>query len=189
MTRFPTPLVAAVLALGAVGWGCAASAATVGAGAPFTIAPGEQVTLGPGSGLNLTVSSIAAAPGEAEGPPAPKGADTEHMMSVRLSYNAAPGTLVFTLWDDPANGARLKLENGLDHTVIYAAQITLRSDGRTIATTICSTPSGKPELESWVDDLASITITGVYYAPNDRQVCGYADRDELSSPPPTLPSN
>ena len=177
---------AGALALGLL-LGAAATAHAappLGAGVPFTIAPGEKITLGPGEGLNLTVSRVAAAPATAEGPPAPRDATSEHTFTIPLTFTAAAGTLTFTLWDDAANGARLKLENGLDRAVIYAAEMTFRATGKTVETTICSVPAGHPGLESWPDDLSAIRITGLYDAPPGGQVCGYAARGQLSAPPP-----
>jgi hypothetical protein len=160
------------------------AAPPVGSGAPFTIQPGEKVTLGPGQGLNLTVSGVAAAPDTPEGPPAPRGETSEHTYAIPLTFAGAPGTLTFTLWDDAQNGARLKLENGLDRGIIYAAEITFRATGKTVETTICSVPAGRPAIESWPDDLSAVRITGLYDAPAGGQVCGYAARGELSAPPP-----
>jgi hypothetical protein len=166
----------------------ARAAPAVGAAVPFTIKAGEKVTLGPGDGLGLTVSGVGGAPSQAEGPPAPRGEASEHMIVAPLTFSAAPGTLVFTLWDDAAVGARLKLENGLDRAVIYAARIVFRSDGRSEATTICSVGGGRAGVESWPNDIVAIRITGLYDPPPGGQVCGYADRSELSAPPSTIPA-
>jgi hypothetical protein len=157
----------------------------VGSPLPFTIQPGEQVTLGPGDRFDLKVSGVAPAPDEAEGTPAPRGATSEHLIATPLSFGAAQGTLRFTLWDDAENGARLKLENGLDRAVIYSAEIVYRDTGRVEETTICSVDAGRPALESWPNDLAAVRITGLYNAPAGGQVCGYAARDQLSAPPPS----
>jgi hypothetical protein len=162
----------------------ALAAPPVGSRAPFTIQPGEKITLGPGQGLDLAVSGVAAAPATPEGPPAPRGETSEHTYAIPLTFGGAPGTLTFTLWDDAQNGARLKLENGLDRGIIYAAEITFRATGKTTETTICSVPAGRPAIESWPDDLSAIRITGLYEAPAGGQVCGYAARGQLSAPPP-----
>jgi hypothetical protein len=166
----------------------ARAAPPVGATTPFVIAPGETVTLGPGAGLALAISATGVSPDRAEGPPAPKNEASEHMISVPLTFSAAPGTLRFTLWDDAQDGARLKLENGLDHAVIYSAEITYRASGRSEETTICSVTAGRSAIESWPDDLSAIRITGLYNPPPGGQVCGYAARGQLSAPPSTLPA-
>jgi hypothetical protein len=182
-------LLVGALALGlALGAPLAARAAPpLGTPVPFAIAPGEKVTLGPGDGLSLSVSGVAPAPAEPEGQPAPRGEASEHMLFGPLTFRTAPGTLTFTLWDDGANGARLKLENGLDRGVIYSAEIVFRSNGQSTETTICSVAAGHAGEESWPDDLAAIRITGLYDAPPGGQVCGYAARGQLSAPPSTLP--
>jgi hypothetical protein len=180
---------AAVLLCGALLIPHAAHAApAVGATVPFAIAPGETVTLGPGAGLDLRVSAAGEAPAAPEGPAAPKNQTAEHMLSVPLTFGAAPGTLRFTFWDDADNGARLKLENGLPRGVIYAAEIVYRSNGKVEETTICSVSAGRPAVESWPDDLAAIRITGLYDAPPGGQVWGYAARGQLSTPPSTIPA-
>jgi hypothetical protein len=183
------PRLAGALALGAALAAplAARAAPPPGAAAPFTIAPGERITLGPGRRLDLTVSRVGSAPAQAEGPPAPRGETSEHMFNIPLTYATAPGTLSFTFWDDAAHGARLKLENGLDHSIIYAAEITFRSTRKTVETTICSVPAGRAGMESWPNDLAGIRITGLYDAPPGAQVCGYAARGDLSAPPSSIP--
>jgi hypothetical protein len=183
--RWPVGVLALGLAIAAPPAGWAAPA--LGSAVPFAIAPGEQVTLGPGDRLDLTVSGVAQAPAAPEGQPAPRGETSEHMLFGPLTFRTAPGTLTFTLWDDAANGARLKLENGLDRAIIYAAEIVFRSTGRSTETTICSVSGGQAAVESWPDDLAAVRITGLYDAPPGDKVCGYAARGELSAPPSTIP--
>ena len=177
-------ILAAVLAAA----GAAQADPKVGAKVPFSISPQVRATLRPAGANGYKVVSIGVATGPDQDIPTPMNETAEHMFQANTTFDAPAGTLVFSLWADAQHGARLKLQNASDHWVIYSAVIVERRDGRQIATTICSVPPGHAGFETWPDDLSAIRITGVFDAPSDGKLCGYADKGQLSAPPPEIPA-
>lgn len=155
---------------------------------PFTIKPGERVTLTYSEGrfTNRSTTSLRSGP---NAPPAPKDATQEYATPLDgFSRKEVDDTLVFSFWSNATDGAQLQMENGLSRPVIYSAEI-VKADGRSEPTTICSVGDGKTGIEGWVPNLISVRITGVYDVPHGPMVCGYPERGELSPAPPPQPKS
>jgi hypothetical protein len=163
----------------------------VGDGLPDSLSPGEQVTLSDRGGGAYGVVQVRPLTTEPEASPAPRDATEEYMMSSpdnrHPAMTAPEGTVRFSLWANPQEGARLKLENNLGRNIIYSAELVRRGARAPEATTICSVADGSAAYELWPDDVTAIRITGFYSVPpGTGQVCGYPERGELSAPPPTV---
>ena len=106
-----------------------------------------------------------------EAPANPDGAERLTALPVR-PIRATPGTLAYTLWIDQ-NGARLRLENALDHPVVYVAAVLYKvKDGLTYRfTSICSVQAGKVGYESWSGPVARVVVTRIEPTPAGPTVC------------------
>jgi hypothetical protein len=159
----------------------------VGSGFPQTLPARGKVVVDYGSDGRFSVSAVGAMTAAFPSRTATKLATREHMLPPEPAvFTAHDDTLVFSLWSDAQDGARLKLENGLVRPLIYSA-VVVYDDGEEAATTICSVASRSLRVELWPDDLKAVRITGIYDVRPGATVCGYPERGELSEPPPTLP--
>jgi hypothetical protein len=181
-----------VAALGALSLlasaGAAAATPARGSGLPLVISPSDQVTVTRRDDGSWTVVDVRPTARTPETPAAPRGLPEEAMIAhdQPVHFGAPEGTVRFTLWATPQEGARLKLENNSGAAIIYSAEIVRRGQPRGDPTTICSVNNGTAAYEVWPDDIVAIRVTGFYPVAPGGRVCGYPERGDLSAPPPTI---
>ena len=174
------------MALAAVALAAPAGATpAVGSGVPIVLTNGDQVTVN----SRRQVATVVRTTAQPEVPPADRNATSEFMQHAdRPPTMAAPtGAVRFTLWTNPREGARLKMENNSGVALIYSAEIVIAGNPRPQPTSICSIQPGHAGYELWSDPITAIRITGFYPAPAGNQVCGNAERGNTGAPPPNAP--
>jgi hypothetical protein len=159
----------------------AGSAAFAAAQLPFDLKANERATLSYAGG-RFSVSDIEVHTEQPDIRPAPKDAKTEGFGKRPTIIESIDDTLVFTLWTDPQDGARLKITNHTRKPVIYSA-IVIYAGAREVPTTICSVQSARSGWETWAGPVAALRITGIYEAPESEPVCGYPERGQLARAP------
>ena len=162
----------------------------IGSTLPINLSPGEQVTVLEREGGGWGVVAVRPVTGPPEVAGASPNATREYMAETapHQNFGAPEGTVRFSLWADPHEGAWLKMENNLGRTIIYSAQLFTPGDDTPHPTcTICSVANGTGRYEIWPDDIAAVRITGFYRVEPGAEVCGNPENGAVSAPPPTGP--
>lgn len=98
----------------------------------------------------------------------------EHVKDSTL-FSAAPGTVAASFRRYAGRQSVLRVENGLDHPILYEALIATEGPSgiRTSRTSICPVAAGKAGFESWPGNVVAVVITRVNTpAPGDMRCSG-----------------
>lgn len=132
----------------------------------------ERLVLSVSYGEPVVVSK-GTAPDDAYLPALDSRVETVESAHVGRKFEAAPGTLVASFRNLGAKGAVLEIENGLDHPILYDAEIVENGpDGpRYSSTTICPVLAGRIGIESWPGRVRGVVISNVRTPPPGDMRC------------------